>query len=117
VPELYLTHRLPDFYPEPNAFRPERFLDRKPDPYAWLPFGGGVRRCLGMAFALYELKVVLATVLARVSLRKARSAPANVTLRGFTLVPGEGADVVMESRAPRPRYGASTHPAPAPPPA
>jgi cytochrome P450 len=105
VPQVYLTHRLPEFYSDPNAFRPERFLDKKPDPYAWLPFGGGVRRCLGMAFALYELKAVLGTVLPRVQLRKAHPAPARVTLRGFTLVPGGGADVVASSRTSRSRAG------------
>jgi cytochrome P450 len=98
VPAVYLTHRLPAFYPDPTAFRPERFLDKKPDPYAWLPFGGGIRRCLGMAFALYELKVVLATVISLALLRRARPAPARVSLRGFTFVPEGGARVVMEAR-------------------
>jgi cytochrome P450 len=99
VPSTWLTHRLPAYYPEPEAFRPERFLGKKPDPYAWLPFGGGVRRCLGMAFALYELDLVLAHILARVRLRKARPTPARVAVRGFTFVPADGAEVVVESRA------------------
>ncbi len=99
VPSIYLTHRLPAFYPDPEAFRPERFLGKKPDPYAWLPFGGGVRRCLGMAFALFELDQVLATLLSRARLRKARRAPAPMRLRGFTFVPGRGAEVVMEARS------------------
>ncbi len=98
VPSTYLVQRHPAFYPEPTAFRPERFLGTKPDPYAWLPFGGGVRRCLGMAFALYELKLVFATVLAEVRLRKAHRAPARITLRGFTFVPADGAEVVVEAR-------------------
>ncbi len=98
VPTVYLTHRLAAYYPDPLAFRPERFLDKKPDPYAWLPFGGGIRRCLGMAFAMYELKVVLATVLGRVRLRKAGSRPSRVKLRGFTFVPADGTEVVVESR-------------------
>jgi cytochrome P450 len=99
VPALSVTHRLPAFYPDPTAFRPERFLDKKPDPYAWFPFGGGIRRCLGMAFALYELKVVLSTVVSRARLRRARPEPARVSLRGFSLVPAGGARVVMEARA------------------
>jgi cytochrome P450 len=98
VPSIFLTHRLPDVYPDPMAFKPERFLDTKPDPYAWLPFGGGVRRCLGMAFALYEMKVVLATILPRVALRKARSLPSRVTIRGFTFVPADGTEVVIDKR-------------------
>jgi cytochrome P450 len=99
VPSTWLTHRLPAYYPEPEAFRPERFLGKKPDPYAWLPFGGGVRRCLGMAFALFELELVLTTILSRVRLRKARPTPARVALRGFTFVPADGAEVVVEARA------------------
>ncbi len=96
----------PCVYPDPEAFRPERFLGTKPDPYAWLPFGGGARRCLGMAFALYELKLVLATVLAGVRVRKARPEPARIALRAFTLVPGSGAELVVEARRTRRPAGA-----------
>jgi cytochrome P450 len=94
VPSIYLTHHLPDIYPEPHAFRPERFLGKKTDPHAFLPFGGGARRCLGMAFALFEMKVVLSTVLASVRLRKASFEVARVVPRSFTFAPAGGARVV-----------------------
>jgi cytochrome P450 len=103
VPVSFLTHRLASVYPEPEAFRPERFVDRKPDPYAWFPFGGGARRCLGMTFSLHELKVVLATVLSSVRLRKRHPGPAAVSLRGFTLVPRGGVEVELEGRIARER--------------
>jgi len=90
APSIYLTHRRPDIYPEPNEFRPERFVGERPDPYAWLPFGGGIRRCLGMAFALYEMKVVMATILNRVELELAQPAPARVVRRSITFTPEHG---------------------------
>ena len=62
VAVLHLTHRRPDLYPEPSRFVADRFIGKKIDPYAWAPFGGGIRRCLGMAFALHEMKVMLATM-------------------------------------------------------
>lgn len=65
VPCIYLTHRRPEVYPDPARLDPARFLGAKSDPYAWFPFGGGTRRCLGMAFALYEMKIVLTTTLLR----------------------------------------------------
>jgi cytochrome P450 len=71
TPCIYLAHRRPDVWPDPERFDPERFVGRRPSPYEFLPFGGGVRRCLGMAFALYEMKIVLAQVLSRVELRLA----------------------------------------------
>ena len=98
VPGVWLTHRLPDLYPDPDAFRPERFLDVKTDPYAWLPFGGGIRRCVGMAFALFEMKVVFATVLSRMSVRLAHPDPARVVLRGFTHAPEKGVPIIVEKR-------------------
>jgi cytochrome P450 len=114
APYITLTHRRPDIYPDPEELRPERFLDKKLDPYAWFPFGGGTRRCLGMAFAMYELKVVTATLLSGVSLKLARRAPGRVTLRGFTHAPeagtmiiatrgGRGARAGVSRAAPEPR--------------
>ncbi|HEY3822465.1 MAG TPA: cytochrome P450 [Polyangiaceae bacterium] len=107
VPVSFLTHRLASVYPEPEAFKPERFLDKKPDPYAWFPFGGGSRRCLGMTFSLHELKVVLASVLTSVRLRKRHPGPATVKLRGFTLVPKGGVEVELEGRVARERMKVS----------
>jgi cytochrome P450 len=98
VPVSFLTHRLASVYPEPEAFKPERFVGVKPDPYAWYPFGGGARRCLGMTFSLHELKVVLASVLSSARLHKHHPGAAPVKLRGFTLVPTGGVEVVLEGR-------------------
>jgi cytochrome P450 len=98
VPSVWLTHRLPDVYPDPERFDPERFLDKKPDPYAWLPFGGGIRRCIGMAFALFEMRVVLATVLSRVRMQLVMKRPARVVLRAFTHAPEKGVPVVVTER-------------------
>ncbi len=91
-----LVHSDPALYPDPDAFRPERFLDRKLDPYEWTPFGGGVRRCIGMAFALYEMKVVLATILRGCKLRLAHQ-PIPRARRGFFIAPAEGTPVVREA--------------------
>jgi cytochrome P450/predicted unusual protein kinase regulating ubiquinone biosynthesis (AarF/ABC1/UbiB family) len=98
-PCIYLAHRRPERWPEPDRFRPERFLETKPTPYEFLPFGGGVRRCLGMAFALYEMKIVLAELLARVELHAAPGYQVRVVRRSVTLAPSEGMPVVVERRA------------------
>jgi cytochrome P450 len=98
APSMYLTHHNPDAYPEPMEFRPERFLGVRPDPYAWFPFGGGSRRCLGLPFALYEMKVVIATILSRKQLSLAQRAPVRVQRRVITLVPSEGLRVTCASR-------------------
>jgi cytochrome P450 len=92
----HLVHRRPDLYPEPEAFRPERFLQRRYAGHEWFPFGGGNRTCLGMAFALYEMKAVLATLFWRVRLARppgARSAPVR---RGVSLAPDDGAAMVVD---------------------
>ncbi|BAC91005.1 cytochrome P450 [Gloeobacter violaceus] len=89
IPNIYLAHRRPEAYPDPERFRPERFLERTFSPYEFVPFGGGSRRCIGVAFALYEMKLVLATVLSRVELRLADPRPRLPVRRGLTLAPPE----------------------------
>ena len=72
TPCIYLAHRRPDVWEDPTAFRPERFLDGAPEPYTFIPFGGGMRRCVGAAFATLEMKEVLRAVAGRFDLRPAR---------------------------------------------
>jgi cytochrome P450 len=98
-PCIYLTHRRADVWPDPERFAPERFVGARPSPYAFLPFGGGVRRCLGAAFATYEMKVVLAEVLSRVELRAAPGYTVRLVRRTVTFAPSGGVPVVMERRA------------------
>jgi cytochrome P450 len=93
----YNVQHNPAVWDAPEEFRPERFLDKRPDPYAWLPFGGGARRCIGQALALLEMRVVLATLLPRVRLRVSDQ-PAKVTLRSFLFAPEGGTKVVVEER-------------------
>lgn len=96
---VYTTQRHPAFWESPNDLRPERFLDRKPDPYAWMPFGGGARRCIGMSFALMEMRIVLAALLGRARLRLP-DPPTRVVLRSFLLAPEGGPRVALEARSP-----------------
>jgi cytochrome P450 len=101
-PSIGVIHRRADRYPQPGEFRPERFLeDGAPDTYTWVPFGGGTRRCLGAAFALLEMKVVIRRVLERAELRTTARKPDKVERRGITLVPASGVRVV-QGRAPKP---------------
>jgi cytochrome P450 len=97
---IWLTHTRADLYPEPFAFRPERFLDAAPDTYAWIPFGGGIRRCLGAAFAEFEMRIVLREVLTRCDLRAASSRPEQTGRRNITLSPKAGTPVVVTARRP-----------------
>jgi cytochrome P450 len=97
---IFLIHRRADLYPDPYAFRPERFERGGPDTYTWLPFGGGVRRCLGAAFAGFEMKQVLGQVLSRVDLRAADPRPERAARRAITFVPAKGARVVVDARRP-----------------
>ena len=83
-------HRRADLYPEPERFRPERFVERQFGPFEYLPFGGGARRCLGAAFALYEMKLVLAAVMAGRSLELADDDVARAAARNTTVGPARG---------------------------
>jgi cytochrome P450 len=96
VPAIAALHLREDLYPEPEQFRPERFLDGKADTYAWIPFGGGVRRCAGAAFAEFEMRMVLREFVTRAALRAADPAPEKVKIRNITLAPQDGTKVVLE---------------------
>jgi cytochrome P450 len=100
APAIWLTHTRPDIYPDPHAFRPERFLEDAPSTYAWIPFGGGIRRCIGASFAELEMRVVLREVLSRCDLHKADPAPERTGRRNITLSPKAGTPVVVSGRRP-----------------
>ena len=93
---ITIMHRRPDLYPDPLAFRPERFIESKPETYTWIPFGGGVRRCLGAAFATFEMRQVLSVVLARRALSTPDPRPERYRRRGITFVPGRGGVIVAQ---------------------
>ncbi len=105
VPSIYLTNRNPRVYDRPDEFRPERFLGAAPETFSWIPFGGGIRRCIGASFALLEMKLILRTMLSELEPR----APGGwrwrrgewIRRRAITLVPAAGAEVVWERRSGR----------------
>jgi cytochrome P450 family 135 len=106
APCIYLMHRREDIYPDARAFLPERFLERPAGTYTWIPFGGGVRRCLGASFALVEMKRVLQTIVREVSLRAAEPSSERVVRRSITLNPQHGTRVVVLKRTPGEDAGA-----------
>ncbi|BBM85483.1 cytochrome P450 [Candidatus Uabimicrobium amorphum] len=95
---IYLTHRNPDVYPNPEVFYPQRFLERKYDAYEFVPFGGGARRCLGMHFALYEMKIVIAHLLQNYQLELCSDKPVSAVRRGVTFFPKGGIPMVVRER-------------------
>ena len=99
-PAIACVHLREDLYPEPHRFRPERFLDGKPDAYTWIPFGGGIRRCIGAALAQAEMAEVIRAVAQRVELAPLRPEPDPVVLRGVTMVPKHGTPLRVLSVAP-----------------
>jgi len=97
APCISLVHRRPDLYPEPHRFRPERFLGVTPGTYTWIPFGGGIRRCLGASFALFEMSTVLGVIARSAPLRPDGPAGGErVRRRAIMLTPDHGARVVHE---------------------
>jgi cytochrome P450 len=100
MPSIYLAHTRRDSFPDPHAFRPERFLDGGPETYSWIPFGGGTRRCIGAAFAQLEMRVVLRTVLGTAELRSATARPEPIVRRNVTLSPRNGTPAVLVERHP-----------------
>jgi cytochrome P450 len=95
TPSIYLVHRNPEVYPDPEAFRPERFLDNPPGTYTWIPFGGGVRRCLGASFAQFEMAVVLRELVKRRGIRPANPKPERVFRRAITETPRHNTKVIL----------------------
>jgi cytochrome P450 family 135 len=95
---ILLIHHREDLYPEPFEFRPERWDDRKPGTYEWLPFGGGIRRCLGAALAMAEQRVVLEATARRLDLVADDPTPERALHRNVTMIPARGATVVARSR-------------------
>ncbi len=105
APCIYLMHRHASVYdPDPTAFRPERFLEQPAGTYTWIPFGGGIRRCIGASFAVVEMKTVLSAIARSVDLRAVQPESEHVVRRAITLTPSRGAQVVAQRRVPaRPR--------------
>jgi cytochrome P450 len=104
TPCIYLTNRNPSVYEAPDEFRPERYLEEGTDTFAWIPFGGGIRRCIGASFAQLEMRLILRTALRELEPRlpsdwRTRRRGERIRRRAITLVPSAGARVVWERRA------------------
>jgi cytochrome P450 len=99
LPAIAALHYREDLFPAPEEFRPERFLDGSVDNYAWIPFGGGVRRCIGAAFAEYEMRTILRQFVERAELRPVDPKPERVRVRNITLAPARGTRVVCTAVA------------------
>lgn len=94
---IYALHHREDLYPQPQQFRPERFLERNFTPYEYIPFGGGIRRCLGEALAMWEMKLVIATIMSKYQLALANNQPEIPKRRGVTVAPGRGVEMILQS--------------------
>jgi cytochrome P450 family 135 len=101
LPAIAALHYRDDLFPEPEEFRPERFLAGKADNYAWIPFGGGIRRCIGAAFAEYEMRTILREFVERAELRAVDPKPERVKVRNITLAPAKGTVVLLEQPLPQ----------------
>jgi len=99
LPAIAALHYRDDLFPAPEQFRPERFLDGKADNYAWIPFGGGIRRCIGAAFAEYEMRTILREFVERAELRAVDPKPERVKVRNITLAPAKGTQIICSAAA------------------
>ncbi|MDJ0736747.1 MAG: cytochrome P450 [Nostocaceae cyanobacterium] len=95
---IYLTHHREDLYPQSRKFKPERFLERQFSVYEFLPFGGGIRRCIGEDLAIFEMKLVLATILSNYELALADNQPVKPQRRGVTLAPSGGVKMIFKGK-------------------
>ncbi|MEM7580175.1 MAG: cytochrome P450 [Mastigocoleus sp.] len=98
APCIYLTHHQPDLYPESQKFKPERFLERQFTQYEFIAFGGGTRRCIGRAFAMFEMKLVLTTILKNIELKLTENADVKPIRRGITIAPSSGSWLIATSK-------------------
>jgi cytochrome P450 len=94
---ILLVHHREDLYPEPHAFRPERWVGHKPGTYEWIPFGGGISRCLGAALAMAEQRVVLEAMARRLDLEAPSLKPERAVHRNVTMIPARGARALVRS--------------------
>lgn len=97
LPAIYLAHRDPDIWDEPNKFMPERFLNNSDTPYTYLPFGGGIRRCIGAAFAQYEMKIIIAQILLHAELELKENYVAKFVRKGGVIAPSQGLPVTVKN--------------------
>jgi cytochrome P450 len=104
---IYLVHQREDLYPNPQEFRPDRFLERQFSPYEFIPFGGGSRRCIGEALALFELKLVIAKIAMEYDLQLADSEPEKPRRRGVTLSPAKGVRLILKGHKRSNRFPSS----------
>jgi cytochrome P450 len=95
IASIYLAHQREDVYPNPKQFRPERFLERQFSPYEYLPFGGGSRRCIGMAFASFEMKLVLATIMSKLQLALVDQRQIRPVRQGLVIAPSNHLRLVV----------------------
>ncbi|MGV0102984.1 cytochrome P450 [Nostoc sp. DSM 114160] len=97
IANIYSTHQREDLYPNPKEFQPERFLEKQFSPYEFLPFGGGSRICIGGTFALFEMKLILATILANYELELVSQRPERPKYGGLICYPASGVKIVIRS--------------------